>query len=163
MAKVKLDFGAELDVLTQRELDDSLSRAHGRAAYAMLRGIRYRRLPQLTGEAASGVLVLGATGGQVIAGPESGLAWSLRRIYVNGLTAGATPDVVALYRNGTAGQPIWQISGDVPQQTFGRLEAVLQGGETLIVASLGTFAATGPITVSGELIEIPSEMLAKLA
>lgn len=161
MAKVKLDFGAEFEVLTQGELDDSLCRSYDRAALAMVRGIRYRRLPILSGAAVSGVLTLGVTAPE--SGPDSGFAWSLRRIFVNGLTGGATPDVVQLFRNGGGEQPMWQISGASPGQTFGRLEAVLLGGETLVVASSGTFAATGQITVSGELIEVPSEMLPKLA
>lgn len=161
MAKVKLDFGAELDVLTQGELDDSLRRSYDRAALAMVRGIRWRRLPILSGAAVGGVLTLGMQA--PLSGPDSGFAWSIRRIFVNGLTGGATPDVVQLFRNGAGEQPFWQISGATPQQTFGRLEAVILGGETLVVANSGTFAATGQIVVSGELIECPAEMLPKLA
>lgn len=161
MAKFVLDFGVELDLLTKDELDASL-RSHGDALIAgAVRGIGYKRLPQISGAAAGGVLLLGAD--VPVVGPPAGMAWSLRRVYISGLTAGATPDVVALYRNGTAGQPVWQISGASPQETFGRLEAVWLGGETIVVASVGTFAATGTITVSGELTEVPAEMLGKLA
>lgn len=161
MAKFVLDFGAEIDLLSQKELDDSLRAAGDRMAQGLLEGVKWRRLPRLYGTAAGGVLTLGLTAPQ--AGPEPGYSWSLRRLYVNGLTAGATPDVVQLFRNGTNSDPLWQISGASPQQTWGRLELVLSGGDNLIVASLGTFAATGTITVSGELIEIPQLMLAKLA
>lgn len=163
MAKVRLDFGAELDVLTQDELNRSLAGYYDAVERARVRGVRYRRMPQLTGQVAAAAILLGATGGQVQAGPDSGLAWSVRRIYVSGLTAGATPDVVGLYINGTGGQPLWQISGNDPGDTFGRLELTLLGGETLVVANIGALTATGAITVSGELIELPQEMLGKLA
>jgi len=162
VAKQLIDFGMHIDILTKDELDKSLA-AHGdQLAAGLIRGIGYRRLPQLSGTAVSDALLLG-TEAPGLVGPPSGYAWTIRRVYVNGLTAGSTPDVVQLFRNGSGSQPVWQISGSTPQQTFGRLEFVLNGGETLVVASVGTFQATGTITVSGELVEIPSEMLGKLA
>lgn len=161
--KTKIDFGMEIDVLSQAELDDSLRRSGDAQARAAVRGIRYRRLPQLTGQASGGALSLGATGGAVEAGPDSGFAWSIRRLVVSGLTAGATPDVVNFYNSGAGSQPLWQLNGNSFGETFGRLELTLLGGETLIVASVGTFAATGTIVVSGELIELPQERLGELA
>lgn len=161
MARFTLDFGAEIDLLSKGELDDSL-RAHGDALVAgMVEGIKWRRLPRLYGTADSGVLTLGEQAPQ--AGPEQGYAWSVTRIFVDGLTGGATPDVVRLFRNGTSEDPLWQISGASPQERFGRGQLVLLGGDQLIVASSGTFAATGTITVSGELWEVPQLMLGKLA
>lgn len=160
MARFTLDFGMEVDMLTKDELDDSL-RAHGDAlVQGAVEGIKWRRLPRLYGTASGGVLTLGT---DTPVGPDQGYAWSLRRLYIDGLTGGSTPDVVQLYRNGTTEDPLWQISGATPQATFGRLELVLLGCDTLIVASTGTFAATGTITVSGELTEVPQLMLAKLA
>lgn len=159
--KFKIDFGTEIDLLTQGELDASLARHGDALERSRVRGIRYRRLPLLQGVAAGGVLTLGATTPTV--GPDSGFAWSLRRVVITGLTAGATPDVVNLYRNGGGEQPVWQFNGNNFGYTFGRLELVIQGGETLVLVSAGTFAATGTITMSGELVEVPAEMLGKLA
>ena len=45
---------------------------------------------------------------------------------------------------------------------FGKLRVTLMGGDELNFASVGTFAATGRIRVSGELLEVPAEMLYKL-
>lgn len=163
MAKFRLAANAEVDLLTRQELDESLQSQQDTWQAAALRGIKWMRLPEvLTGRAASGKLTLGETTGQQ-AGPAQGYIWSLRRLIVNGLTSGATPDVVNLYRGTPAGQPLWQFNGNNFGYTFGRLELVLQGGETLALASAGTFAATGQITLSGELLEVPAELLGKLA
>lgn len=161
MAKFRVTAGAELDVLTQDELDKSLESYGDRLERARVRGIRYRRLPLLQGAAAGGVLTLGQNAPTI--GPDSGFAWSLRRLVVTGLTAGTTPDLVNLYRNGSGEQPVWQFNGNNFGYTFGRLEIVVLGGETLVLQSAGTFAAAGTITLSGELVELPAEMLGKLA
>jgi len=133
------------------------------------RGIKWMRLPlTLQGKAVGGVLNLGQENpntqeGQVL-GPEQGFCWSLRRLIVDGLTSGATPDVVNLFRSTSTGQPaLWQFNGNNFGYTCGRLEMVLWPGNTLQLISVGTFAATGTVRLSGELIEIPAEQLAKLA
>ena len=161
MAKFLIDFGLEVDLLTKGELDQAL-RAHQDAMVsAFLRGIKHLRLPRLRGTAVAGVLALGTLPPQ--AGPGSGFAWSIRRLAVTGLTSGATPDVVAFYRNGTNSDLLWQLNGNDPFEKFGHGQIVLGGGDTLVCGNVGTFAATGVITVSGEVSEVPEEMLGKIA
>lgn len=170
MAHIRIEAGAEFDVVSPGELDKSLAREAARARAAeleMLAGIKYRRIPQLTGTAAAGVLDIGGDSqpgwsGKPV-GPAQGYAWEIKLISVNGLTAGATPDVVNLFILG-AGSNLawWQFNGNNFSYTFGKAELVLLPGETLRIASQGTFAATGPVTLIGSAMQVPAEMLAKL-
>ncbi|MHB1595385.1 MAG: hypothetical protein ACYCO9_16380 [Streptosporangiaceae bacterium] len=157
--KFKLDFQTEIDVLTQGELDESLSAANDAAARAFLAGIDWRQMPQLRGTASSGTLTLGVQDAAI--GPREGYAWSIMRLAVSGLTGGSSPDTVTFYRDDNI--PLWQLDGSMPFEKFSRLQLTLVGGQKLTVSSTGTFAATGQIVVSGELIEVPQVMLGKLA
>lgn len=159
--KFKMDFGAEIDVLTKDELDQSLAAA-ARVWYERYRGVKLRRIPLLTAVPAGGAV---NSAGGVACGPEQGYAWTLRELNVEGLTAGTTPDVVNIYRGSSqrAGTILWQLNGNQFLQTFGRGEKILFPGETLYFASLGTFAATGTITLSGTVVEVPAERMAELA
>ena len=158
--KIKLDFGTEIDILTQKELDDSLSRANDAAARAYLRGVDHKSLPELRGQAASGSLVMGQEGDTI--GPRQGYVWSIMRLVVTGLTSGSSPDVVNLYYGSTSNTAKWQFNGNNFGYTFGRGSLVVKPGQTLVLGSVGTFAATGTITLSGEMWEVPSEMAGKL-
>ena len=80
---------------------------------------------------------------------------------MNGL---GTADTYGIYRNGTSGFPVWQVTGSVPQVTFGKLDFVLLGGETLVGAGIGTIqTGSTQISVNAEAIEVPQELLGKLA
>lgn len=166
MAKAKLDFGVEIDLLNQQELHDTLGDQFANWEYQRLRGTKHMRLPETlagkSGLVTAGTLTLGETTGQHV-GPEVGYSWTIMRLVVNGLTSGSTPDVVNLYRGTPAGIPLWQFNGNNFGYTFGKLEITLNGGETFALASVGTFAATGQITLSGELIEVPAELVGKIA
>lgn len=126
----------------------------------MAKAWKHLRLPELYGTPASSAVSIGTTTPEV--GPESGYAWSIRRLVIDGMTSGATPDVINIYRNSTGTAPLWQFNGNNFGYTFGRLELVLKDGDVLVAASVGTFAATGRIRISGELIEVPAEQLFKL-
>ena len=162
MARVLLKANAEVDMLTQGELRESLADDAARRERARLHGIKHMRLPEnLSGKASGGVLSLGVEKGSNPVGPEPGYAWRVRRLVVTGLTAGAAPDVVNLYRNSSASQIVWQFNGNNFGYTFSDLELTWRGGETFALASTGTFNATGVITLSGEVSEVPEQLLAK--
>jgi len=151
--------GGQIDIPTRQEIAEIVS-AQLREAY---RGVKYMRLPVMSATPANSAVTIADKSSGVI-GPEQGYAWSLRRIVVDGMTTGATPDVINMYRNAaTAQPPLWQFNGNNFGYTWGPLEMVLQPGDSLKFTSVGTFAATGVIRVTGELIEVPAEMLAKLA
>lgn len=160
--KAVIDIGAEVDFVTQGELDESLKRAHQTFMSAQVQGRKYMRF-RMRATVASTAITLGGDGDQPGPGPDQGYAWAIRRLFVKGLTAGSTPDELWFYRNNASSDPVWQISGADPGDKFGRLEIVLLGGEKLAAANNGALAATGQITVNGEAVEVPQEMLGVLS
>jgi hypothetical protein len=162
MAKVKLDFGAEVDFLDKGQLDDSLAHYFNEQQSAALAGIKYFRLPRIVGTVASSAVTIGQTG-SIQCGPGQGYCWSIRRLIVNGLQSGSSPDIINFYRNDVGNEPLWQLNGNSFGQTFGRLELLLLPGEYLVAQNVGTINATGQIRVTGDAIEVPAELLGKLA
>lgn len=164
--KVKLDFGQEIDLLTQAEVAQVLAK-RDTAMRAELAGKKYRRMPPLTGKAVSGVLDIGGESqagwnGQPI-GPDQGYVWAFRRLAVSGLTTGTTPDIVNLHRHGSGtGSVVWQFNGNNFAYTFSFAEMVFLPGETIRITNVGTFAATGNIGLTGDLVQVPSERLGEL-
>jgi hypothetical protein len=176
MAKFSLEFGREIEIPTLGEMAVLLAQrdAQQRAQWA---GKKYWRLPPLTGYAVSSALDIG---GDTIAaragtlgpawngrpsGPAAGYVWELKRIAVAGLTASATtPDVVNLIRHGSGvasgSALVWQFNGNNWAYTFGNGELIIRAGETLRLKSVGTFAAAGLITLSGEGFEYTAERFA---
>ncbi len=158
--KIKLDFGTEIDILTQKELDESLARANDAAARAFLRGAQLKGIPRLIGPASSGSLLLGQEGDTV--GPRQGFVWSIMRLAVNGLTAGASPDIVNLYFGSSNNPAEWQFNGNNWAYTWGRGQFPVLPGQTLVLANVGTFASTETIIMTGTIWELPAEMAGKL-
>lgn len=164
MTKFTLKAGAEIDMLSQAELDRSLRNYFANREIARLRGIKHMRLPEvLTGKASGNAISLGVDKGQPPVGPLQGYIWSISRLVVTGLTAGASPDVVNLYKTSATGPILWAFDGNHFGYTFGKLQVTLYGGETLALASSGTFNSTSQVILSGELIEVPAELIGKLA
>ena len=98
-----------------------------------------------------------ATGGIVI-GPDAGYKWSLRGLVIEGLTSSATPDIVKIRVGGASGRLLWQLNGNSYGQTWGSDEMPLNEGEYLFLQSVGTFNATGTITLYGWADQVPGEM-----
>jgi hypothetical protein len=166
MAKIKLDVGAELDILTKGELDDSLEKQAIRqgeiAEYAAIKGRKYARMPRLAAPVVNAAVTLGGhVTGPV--GPKQSFAWSIRRLACNGLATGGTPDILNIYRNGTNLEPVWQLNGNNFAYTFGRLELLLLPGETLMAANFGALAATGTITLTADYVSVPVDKIGELA
>lgn len=163
MAKMRLELGAEIDIMSPDDMDGLMEKqraiedARERTRFA---GMSWSKLPKLQGTASGGVLLLGQ--GANVAGPRDGYIWALRRIVISGLTSGSTPDIVNMYADTPQSDVLWQFNGNNFGYTFGKFEMTLLGGQTLIFQSVGTFAATGQITVSGEYIQVPTVMIGKL-
>jgi len=186
VARWKFGIGEFFETLTKGELDDSLS-AYRKAADAAqreaARGVKYMRLnPPVTGQAVSGKLLMGgdfitgtaASGGASVGGqagapspqPRAGYCWAIRRAAVQGLTNGATPDIVNLFRRQSdaqawlGGAPSlsggdWQFTGNNYAYTFAWGQLVFWEGETPIIVSQGTFASTAPVTFRMDFEELP--------
>jgi hypothetical protein len=126
------------------------------------RGVKHLRQPLIQAPGANPFSAGEGTG--IMVGPEEGFAWCVTRWCVFGLTTGATPDVVNIFRGSSLqeGGFLWQLNGNSPGVTFGNGEMVLMPGDRLQLASVGTFTSVAQITFSGEVNEVPAEMLAKL-
>lgn len=154
MAKFEIKAGASIDVLTQAELAATLDGQ--RPPYQAVSVIR---LPVVSGVAAGGVLSFGGDSGGPT--PDQGYVWAIRHLSIEGLTAGATPDVVNIIR---AGRVFWKLSGAPPAaETWGRGEFMVNAGETLSFTNFGAFVAAGPIIVSGTAWQCPAQFVAELA
>lgn len=164
MPEVEIKGGLRVEIPSRNEIRHDANEDADARERRLARAFKWMRLPVYTATpASSAVAIDSASNGGIELGPESGYAWCLRRIVIDGMTTGATPDVINMYRNAITGQPpLWQFNGNNFAYTFGRLEMTLAGGDTLKFASVGTFAATGLIRVTGELVEVPAEMLYKL-
>jgi hypothetical protein len=173
MALQVIRGGTPVDIPTSGEVADEVdarARAFAREQRQIeteremerARAVKWMRLPQLSGTASASAITLSDLNGAPL-GPDQGFAWNLRRIVIDGMTSGATPDVLNMYRNAITGQPpLWQFNGNTFGYTFSKGEMTLGPGDALKFASVGTFAATGLIRVTGELIQVPAEMLAKI-
>jgi len=170
MARFTFKLGEAIETLTKPELKEGLAEHYAEVEQlAIARGKKYGRLnPPVTGQAAGGILAMGGdyantgpAGGLVQPPqPRAGYAWAMRRMSVTGLTAGTTPDIVNLYRrSGT--RPVWQFNGNNFAYTFSFLEMVFLEGETPVLVSTGTFAATGQVTLDADFLEVPQVELYK--
>ena len=151
----------------EKILDEALEKNRAEENRAALEGIKYFRLPALYATPASGTVVLGQSWsgqsytGQVIS-PNQGYCWSIRRLSCNGLGTGTSPDILNVYRNGTQGNPVWQLNGNNWGYSFGPTELLLLPGELLVAASVGSMTATSQVTLTGDAIEVPMAMIGKL-
>lgn len=161
MAKVRLEVGAELDLLSPRELDETIGK-HASIWQEAARGLKHLGLPTARGTVSAGNVTLGAgldTGDGVYLGPREGFWWRVIRVSVDGLAAG---DLVKLYKGGIQGSRfvagIFQANGSVFTPSRG---LILKPGDNLQLTGSG-LSATGTITMSGEAIEAPGVLQWKL-
>lgn len=161
MARVKLALDATLETTSPDEFETILRRAQIDAEereLARARAIAWIRLPVLQGLASGGVLRIGQN--QQITGPRDGFLWQIRRLCVQGL---ATNDQVGIYWDDFGKPPEWILTAANPQAAFGKYQLTMREGTTMLVGNIGTFASTAQINVVGEVIELPTVMLGKLA
>lgn len=165
MAEFRLQAGASVDILTQKELDHSLGDLAKDSVLERGRGVKWMRLPVLAGTMSgtypTSTSKLGGTG---LCGPNPGYAWALRRIAAIGLSAG-TDQLYAFRNEVVPGQFIGALVGQGATNfiSFTNVQAVLMPGDELIISPGAAFAAAGVITVTGEAVEVPAEMLWKIA
>lgn len=153
-------LGLKLDGI-KGSVDDlaKFTREAQTAQQVLLRGIKPLRLALVTGKAVSSALTMGGDSGEALTTPDQGYIWSLRHLVIEGLTTGATPDVVNILR---AGRIIWQLNGNQFAQTWGRGEILINAGETLTYQSVGTFNSTATIIAHGLADNLPGEMAGRL-
>ena len=163
----KVDISGAVGFLTKGDLDDSLHAYREESELELARGLKYFRLPRLYAVPSGGTVRLGeAWAGQPytgqVTGPREGYAWSIRRLAASGLGTGTSPDILNVYRNGVSLEPFWQLNGNNWGYTFGRTEMLLLGGERLMAQSVGSLVSTVQITLTGDAVEVPAEMIGRL-
>lgn len=124
-----------------------------------LRGIKYMDVIPYARQVGANPFAIAADSGQQLAIPESGYVWFVRYMTIEGMTSGATPDVINILRRGRI---FWQLNGNQFAQTWGRGEKWLFQGETLSFASSGTFNSTAQIIISIGVEQVPAEEIGKL-
>jgi hypothetical protein len=165
MSTIKLHAGAELHNMSPEEFR-GIVKAENTQLRSGLRAIKPSFIPRImNGVAAGGVLTIGQQAPSGPFGPAQGQMWSIRRLVVSGLTAGATPDVVALYYDDSFTVAQWTFFGSLGgyQYKWGRGEITMQPGHVMIFRNVGAFAATGTVQISGQYDILPAEESGRLA
>jgi hypothetical protein len=157
VAKVKLAAGADIELLTQGELRDELARDR-MAARAPFQALTDFRLPTIVGVRSGTSLSMGGDVNPEHT-PSMGYTWSLRHLVIEGMTAGATPDVVNVLRGNRI---IWQLTGVTFFARWGKGDIMIREGETLAYQSVGTFQQTGQIVIHGNVWQAPAQFAAEL-
>lgn len=161
MAKVKLELGAELDMLTKGELDHSLAHQDDWQRHAA-QGMRHMDLPILKGTIAGAAITLDVNQTDpLVVGPAQGFYWKVTRVSVEGLAAA---DQVQLYKGGAAlgtGRFVCWIAGRPGVYNPGSGGFILKPGDTIGITGTG-LTATGEIRVTGEAISVPGPLMWKI-
>ena len=123
-----------------------------------LRGIKYMDLP-IVRQAGANPFLISADSGPDLVTPQSGYVWFVRYLTIEGMTRGATPDVMQILRRGRV---FWELNGNQYTQTWGRGEKWLLQGETLSYQSVGTFVSAAQIIISAGVEQVPAEEIGKL-
>jgi hypothetical protein len=146
--KVRLDFGAEVDLLNADELDASLERWSGNWL-ARAQGVKYMRYTNPSPQLTQGAVLLG--------GPRQGYAWDLKLVSVNVSAAAAVTVWLGEGQQYAIGSAQAAAAGPVIF-TWGSHAAVIPGGTQIALAtSAGTLS-----NVLRTAVEVPQEMLGKL-
>ena len=157
MGKVRLELGAELDLLNKNELRDALrDHAESERQREDAYGVRHQDLPRMYGTVSGAAITLGGDQpDQPLCGPKAGWYWAVSRISVDGLASG---DAVKIYKETKF---VGWVSYQPGFVTFGIRELVMKPGDFLRVTGT-SLTATGQIEVYGEAITAPGPMMAKL-
>ena len=166
MPKIKLQAGAELDVLSKNELKSVMDTVRQDWFNQVARGDRYPRFAAQGTIASQTLSIGGAEQADQRLGPPEGFVWAVQRLAVAGLTtitgtpAVATTEPVALYVNDSGASSLVHpaITG---YADFADYELVLYPGDTLLVTG-ASLTSTGTVTVTGQARELPISMLWRL-
>lgn len=160
MADIQAHLGIRFDSM-QKTLDKiAAQQAEARAwEQEESKGVKAIRLPLVEATGTNPFTMGGDTGTGLLSAPEQGYIWSLRHLVLEGLTTGATPDVINIKRGSATGQILWQLNGNQFAQTWGRGEIILFSGETIFYQSVGTFASTATIKAYGMAEQVPGEKI----
>lgn len=157
--KAKFQVGSEIEFLTKDELGEELKTALGAWRTEIGRGVRWRKFSG-QGTVAGGAWVIGGTGAnndKDPLGPQPGFVWAVTRIAVSGNGFVPGTDAFSVYV-GEAVPSRLVITGLTRGETWDVAVLVLNGGEELALTGVGTGLAGTDVTVSGQAVELPSQL-----
>ena len=155
--KVKIEAGAELDVLTSGELRAELDKAAASWRAELARGVTFRRASVNASPSGAGTWQI--TEPRDSLGPREGFVWALTRLSAFGSAWDQGTDTFSLYTNDVNPSQLVVAEQLVPLLVdVGSV--VLNPGETLAIA--GTNAAAGQIHVNIAAIELPQSIAWRL-
>lgn len=160
MAKFKISAGAEVDVLTEKELSQALDRLSADWMAEVTRGFKYRRFLGM-GTIAAGAVLVDESSPDNILGPGPSLIWAVNSLVVSGLAVNDSVDVLI---NG--GDPVASFtraagSGTYVRAAFGQTDLVLNSNDTLSLTG-AALTAVGQIKLFGRCTELPRTLAYKL-
>jgi hypothetical protein len=158
MAKVRLELGAEFDLLTKSEMADVLA-GHGTWEREAAFGLKDIRLPRMTGVIDGGDVAIGgdAAPGVAPCGPRQGWCWKVERISVSGIAG--TSDFLTIWQGDpSAGDYVTTIGSGAYHPGKG---LILHPGEYITLAGTG-LTSTGALTVTGRATQVPAPLIWKL-
>jgi hypothetical protein len=160
MAMVKLELGAEFDMLGHKEFKHGMQDSQDGFFREMARGLKSIRLPTINVLISGGVLNVG--GDQPDAapiGPRAGFVWCIQRLSVYGTT---TTDSVLVFRNDPLNLEsfIARIPLTPGVWTPGHRSLIINDTETLAFSGAGL--GSPQIVISGEAVEVPGPMIWKV-
>lgn len=154
MPKIKLHAGAEIDLLSKDELDQSLGQHFARTQTARGWGVKPIRKQAAT-------TTIGTATAFAIQGPEQGYLWSLRLL---GMSLSSAQSVQA-WRAGDNGTtvPANGLLGNMASASFGSLtwskgQALLTGGEWLALSAGGNTIVSYLLVA----VEVPEQLAWKV-
>lgn len=167
MPKYEFKLGAYMDLLDKNELERALEK-QTEALIVDARGVKHFYF-SAQGLIASGAVAIPGPNSSVTEaqlqqpnlGPEDGYVWAIQRVTIDGLTVNT--DVITFYRNiASPNNHLYSVSmPPLESRHPGGHGSILRGGDQLIAVGSG-LTSTGTLTLTGEAIEVPAEMIAKL-
>lgn len=156
MARYKIANNAEINLLTQSELDTSLDRVTKDWYQEAARGVSTARFSAIATVAASAVTLPGSDQQRI--GPKDGFAWAVQRVTAAGLS---TNDQLLVYRNSVSALNLVGVITPTASLHPGSKGLILRNDETLIAVG-SSLTATGDIVINGEAVELPELDIFKL-
>jgi hypothetical protein len=150
MAKFKLQAGMELDLLTRKEVLETLQAWHAE----LVRGVHFRSIVERTEQVAA---AFSAT-----LRPPAGFVWSVTILALsgNGINLGA--DTFTIYRDEVAPSKL-VASAISRQREWDAGVLVVEGPNALVVTGPATGVAGTDVFVTGAAIEVPEQLAWQLA
>lgn len=159
MAKFKINAGAEIDVLTEKELSSALDKMSSSWMAEVTKGFKYRRFLGVATIAAASVSI--TEGQDNILGPGAGLMWAVNSLVVGGLAVADSVDVLINDSDPVATFTRAAGTGNYVRQSFGQTDLVLNPNDYLSLVGSG-LTAVGQVKLYGRCTELSRVLAYKL-